>query len=310
VAPLPSRETLPTASEQRCPKCDADVLFLSTCPHCGTRIRELGLPLNVLPFGAPPARGTPAAQTNQRVPRKSGIPDELIRAWDRPAQAPSRKAVKARDEFALGNGRSSVSHAVRNRGLKVFLGAAVAIGAVAAGAMALNGHKSSPPAQAASTPVQFSATVSQLNFQETFPATPTVLHTPARFDGRPYVVTSYSANAGTNDLIVSVLPFPVGKPPKTGAYKFLKGFVAHQNIVPNAGRLHAGRATRVEGLPSAWLAATANGGNWALFGVIILDGHVAWEVLEIGPATSVTSNFQQALKSFLIANPRKSFVKI
>jgi hypothetical protein len=56
------------------------------------------------------------------------------------------------------------------------------------------------------------------------------------------------------------------------------------------------------------MAATANGGNEAAFGVGILDGHILYELLVTGPSTTINGTFQAALKDFRINNPSAGIV--
>ncbi|MGH9172120.1 MAG: hypothetical protein ACRD0Z_14825 [Acidimicrobiales bacterium] len=257
------------------------------------------------PAAAPPPPGRVQAPTPQRSPKSSAIPDELTKAWDRPGHA-NRRAARAKDEFALGDGRSKTSSALHSRTLSLVVVAALALAAVAAGAILLvrhSSHESAAPA-APSAPGVYSA--GRWTFTASFPVTPASVQSSATLYGRRYTVTTFSSTSGQDAESVSVFPFPVGRP--TGdADAFLRTFVAQNSSPAAVGKVTPGKAARVQGLPALWLASSANGGTSAMFGVVILDGHVAWEIIETGPSTTVTMGFQQALKTFRIADPAKAF---
>ncbi len=227
------------------------------------------------------------------------VPPELAGAWE-PQPQPS--TARSQDNWSAG-GRSSIAIGVRMPRLAVCLVIVLAMAAVAAGTIAL--HRSNHPAQA--SPQTYS--VGRYKFVASFPTAPAVTSIAARFDRLSYTETIYSAYQGSSYSSVEVFPFPIGKPKKTTADAFLRRFVARSRTGPGGARLTPGRATTVQGLPSLWLAAAFNGGNTAFFGVIVLDGHVAYELVEMGPATTVNTDFERSLQTFRIVDPGTAFVR-
>ncbi|HEV8064469.1 MAG TPA: hypothetical protein VGP46_06540 [Acidimicrobiales bacterium] len=238
--------------------------------------------------------------------KKSQLPEELVRAWDRPSQT-DRRSTRAKDEFVVGGGRRRVF------GSRALLITAVVVlaGAGAYAATTGLGHHSTPGVSAPTAPQLPGAPgiyhAGPWVFTAKFPTNPVSVHAGARLGGKPYTLTTFSAAVGTSDTSVTVFPFPIGKL-STSADAFLRHFVSHDAAAPNGGTLKAGKSTRVQGFPALWIASTFDGGNSAMFGVVVLDGHVAWELMEMGPATTVTTSFQQELKSFRISDPGKAIV--
>jgi hypothetical protein len=242
-------------------------------------------------------------------PRQSQLPQELVRAWDRPAPA-NRRLVRAKDDFAVGTGGSRVSKKSRSRALAIAAAVALAGSAFVAGTSLLRSH-SSPQGSAPTAPVLPDApgiySAGAWTFTAKFPATPVSVRAGARLDGKGYTVTTFSASVGASNTSVSVFPFPIGKV-STDAGTFLRHFVKTNDSAPNGGTLKAGKSTTVQGYPALWIASTFDGGNSAMFGVVVLDGHVAWELIEMGPATTVTTSFQEELQGFHISDPSKAIV--
>jgi hypothetical protein len=105
---------------------------------------------------------------------------------------------------------------------------------------------------------------------------------------------------------VKVSPFPIGKPMGT-VQTFLRRLAGRQ-VSTKGVPLHSGATTKVQGLPAVWIASTSEGGNFGTFGVIILDGHVAFEVIVGGPAATVTSTFSHVIHGFRIIDPSRGVV--
>ncbi len=209
------------------------------------------------------------------------MPPELLKAWD----APKERVRPARTQDTwTSSGHSNPVGGVRLSRVAVTLGIVIAIAALAAGTLVL--HRSVNPKDAA--PATYAA--GRYSFVAAFPTAPMVTSVRARFDGKPYTETMYAASDGSTYSSVRVFPFPIGSP-RTSAFTFLRRFVARNHAGPRGGSLRAGRTTMVQGLPSLWLADAFDGGNTAFFGVIVLDGHVAYELIEMGPATTVNMDF-------------------
>lgn len=300
-------------NDARCRQCDADVLFLSTCPHCGAStgkpeppvLRQTAAVPPVPAVIVPPALAESARPQNRAV--KSGLPVELTRAWQGPQDRRSRtdEWTAAREGERGHNLASKGSHQVTSkRLLGAVFAALVALGAVAVG-VSVATHTQQPVQSLTRVPQTFNA--AGWVFQANFPSTPSAARLGASLYGKHYTETFYTSTSATDDMTVAVVPFPVGMPTMS-ADAFLRGFVGK---APKAGggHLRTGRATEIQGLPSLWLAATGDGGNMATFGVVILDGHVAYEILVTGSAVSVNTAFSAAVHSFRIVDPAKGIVK-
>lgn len=144
-------------------------------------------------------------------------------------------------------------------------------------------------------------------FVASFPSHPAVSRVSTSLMRSKYTATVYSAVTNGSDVTVGVYPFPLGVP-KMSANTFLRTFVSQQGVRRVTGAL-MGSSQTFQGLPAVSFAQTSNGGNMADFGTVVLDGHVAYVVLVSGPATTVTSAFQHALRSFRIVDPARGIVK-
>jgi len=146
-------------------------------------------------------------------------------------------------------------------------------------------------------------------FTADFPSSPSVVRLRTSLDGTPYIATFYSAVSSSVDMNVAVYPYPLGKPSSVSAATFLRRAVTSAGQSPVHRKLQPGTSTNVQGLPALWLAATFDGGTMASFGVIVLDGHVAYEIVLSGPSTTINASFRQALDAFRIVDPAKGIVK-
>jgi hypothetical protein len=114
--------------------------------------------------------------------------------------------------------------------------------------------------------------------------------------------------SGATDVTVGVYPFPIGVPKMSGR-AFLHVFASHPGSAPGGASLGSGRSTTIQGLPALWLAATTGGGTSAGRSVLVLDGHVAYQILVTGPATSVTTTLGQIVRSFKILDPNRAILR-
>jgi hypothetical protein len=354
---LPSRHEIDLGvNDLRCRACDADVLFLSTCPNCGAPTNRdsyekpskrgggrsggggsaavagggtrgsasagsasgaggrsgtgrAGRSGAASVIGASSAVGTSAAfgpssaaggrtgcSSTAGAADRNAIPAALLRAWEQPkaSKGPSR----------LGQVRWRKLGAVS--ALIVVLGVAGATVAITRAAHPPTAATSSPltrPA-AATTPRIFAG--EGFPFIAQFPVTPVISSQQAVFAGRSYTETTYTGSSLRSDVVVTVRPFPIGKPMGT-AQTFLRRLAGRQ-VSTKGVRLRSGATTKVQGLPAVWIASTSEGGNFGTFGVIILDGHVAFEVIVGGPATTVTFTFSHVMHGFRIIDPSRGVV--
>jgi len=304
------------ASEQRCRVCDADMLFLSSCVFCGTPVGEVRPPALLVPVGA-------------RVASRGAIPDELTRAWalkertqrSHPGSRRGRvggvgPTESVRTPVAAPDGWLAATRRSRRLGdvsrSRWALAIVLALGVAAAAVMAsmTTGQLSPPSAGApqghhAEAPQRYDA--GGWTFAADFPSAPSVVRLRSSLDGRPYIATFYSAVSPKADMDVGVYPYPIGKPTMS-ALTFLRRESTGAGRSPVRVRLRPRATTTFQGLPALWLATTSDGGNKASFGVIVLDGHVAYEVVLTGPSSTVNESFQQALKTFRIVDPARAMV--
>lgn len=239
-----------------------------------------------------------AARTRSRAV----IPDELTRAWDRPGES-RRVAPSSADEWvAAARHAPPVRIASRSRILWV-LAIILVAGAATVGVMTTRGGSSSPARTAAPQSYQASG----FPFAVSFPVAPSVSHIRLQLMNVPYTATLYSATSGTTDVAVGVYPFPIGVPKMSGQ-AFLRIFASHPGSAPAEARLRSGRSATIQGLPALWLAASANGGASAGFSVLVLDGHVAYEILVTGPSTSVTTTLGQIVRTFRVLDPNRAIL--
>jgi hypothetical protein len=146
-------------------------------------------------------------------------------------------------------------------------------------------------------------------FAANFPAAPSVTRLPTSLSGKRYTTTFYSAVSVKFDMVVGVYPFPIGKP-TTSALTFLRHAVTRPRHSPVSVRLRPGTSTTVQGFPSVWLAPTSDGRNTTSYGVIVLDGHVAYEIVVKGPSSTADASFRLALRTFRIVNPSRAVVAL
>jgi hypothetical protein len=289
-------ETNPNRSLQVCAVCDADVLFLTTCPACGTPTGSTVAPARTTGQTGQVLSYAEAARARSRTP----LPDELTRAWQAPAPR-TRPATKSDDWTASGSGRKRTLRLARPLAaigalLVVALGISVAVTQLA------DHHSNSLLSPPALTPPQRYVT-SGLPFEATFPATPVVSHDQLLLLKLPYTATVYSATSGSSTVSIGVYPLPLGKAGHFSVRDFVRSFLAASDSTPAGTTLKAEGITKVHGMAEVSLATTTSGGRSAGFGTLVLDGHIAYEILAIGPASTVDSTFQQVMRHFRIVNP-------
>jgi hypothetical protein len=337
---LPSRHEIDLGvNDLRCRACDADVLFLSTCPNCGAPTNRDsyekpskrgggrsggGVSAAVAgggmrgsasagsasgaggrtggsstaggsSGGSSAAGGRTGGSSTAGAADRNAIPAALLRAWEQP------KAFKGPSR--LGQ--------VRWRKLGAVSALIIVLG-VAGAAVAIT-RAAHPPTAATSSPVTRPAAITPrifagegFPFIAQFPVTPVISSQQAVFAGRSYTETTYTGSSLQSDVVVTVSPFPIGKPMWT-AQTFLRRLAGRQ-VSTKGVRLRSGATTKVQGLPAVWIASTSEGGNFGTFGVIILDGHVAFEVIVGGPATTVTFTFSHVMHGFRIIDPSRGVV--
>jgi len=323
-------------------------LFCGTAVRAASGPDPLVLPAVVppapptLPAGAPRA-AMASAPGAARAAARGAIPDELTRAWERnkersrqtprgsrqgpnlsaplragpvapasartgsPNLAPGRGSTarqRVRDEWVAVPPRTrliAVYASRLRRALAIVLVLALATGGVIA-AMAMS-HKSAPVAAAA----QHHYDAGGWTFAADFPSTPSVTRFRSSLGGKPYTATFFSAASHSFDMVVGVYPFPIGKP-VTSARTFLRRELTGPHHSPVSVRLRPGTSTTVQGLPSVWLAPTLDAGSMASFGVIVLDGHVAYEIVVKGPSSTADATLKRTLLAFRIVDPARATV--
>ncbi len=289
-------ETSPSRRHQVCAVCDADVLFLPKCPACGT------------PTGSTVAPPSAGGQTGQvlsyaeaaRARSRTVLPDELTRAWQPPA--PSGRAAHRSDDWTASGSaaKRTLRRARPLAAIAVVLAIAIAISIAVT--QASDHHTASvlsPPVL--SSPQRYVAT--GLPFEATFPTKPVVSHDQLRLLNLPYTATVYSATAGSSTVSIGIYPLPLGKPGHFSVGAFVRNFLGAGGVTPAGTTLSSDGITKVDGMATVFLAATTDGGASAGFGRLVLDGHIAYEILAIGPATTIDSTFQQVMRHFRIVNP-------
>lgn len=299
MATLDERNSSSKRVQLRCRECGSDVRPAASCPACGAPAGP-GLPTAVA--GSGPLSRAEAA----RLQSRAHIPDELRRAWDQPPE--QRPASAARTEEVLGH-RQSAAHAKAHRKARhgrALLVVAAAVVVVAGGVAILVTRTTTQHQQASLTPPTLTPTTrapaQSLPFVAAFPSTPSTTQTRLTLDKVPYTATLYSAVGGGSAVTVGVFPFPLGRYGRFDARAFLTSVVERGDLGTHA-RLRVSGVTTVQGLPATWVASTAGGGTSAVFGVVVLDGHIAYELLASGPATTVTATFHHVLDGFKIISP-------
>jgi hypothetical protein len=208
-----------------------------------------------------------------------------------------------RDEWVSASrrtGRLAVYRSRLGRTLAIVLALAIVTGGVMV-AMAM----SRPSLPSAAAPPRYDA--GGWTFSVDFPSAPSVTRFRTSLGGKPFTATFFSAVSGKFDMVVGVYPFPIGKP-TTSAQTFLRREVTNPRHSPVSGRLRPGPSTTVQGFPSVWLAPTLDGGRTASFGVIVLDGHVGYEIVVKGPSSAAEARLRQALRTFRILDPSRARV--
>jgi hypothetical protein len=223
-----------------------------------------------------------------------------------PDLAPKRVSAarqKVRDDWVAVNRRSR-RLAVYGSRLRRALAIVVALAVVTAGVMVAMTMSGSSPSVAGA---QQRYDAGGWTFAADFPSAPKVTHFRSSLGGKPYTATFYSADSHNLEMVVGVYPFPIGKP-VTSARTFLRRELTGAAHSPVSVRLRPGPSTTVQGLPSVWLAPTFDGHATATFGVIVLDGHVAYEIVLKGPSSTGDASLQQIVHTFRIIDPARARV--
>jgi hypothetical protein len=279
----------PSKRNDLCRRCGTVIDFLSTCPNCGTVAGidptladgdNVGIPK--LTLVAPPvetARTVPArAQPAGFVPpRRSALPEELVRAWDISATPKIKPSVARRRQ-------------------RIFLGVLVVlvVAGVAAGVVAsvMRGSPTTPP------PVQ-SYQAPGAPFRAAFPAPTVETHATLSLVGIPYASTAYTAFSGNQMFSATVYPFPVGKPSMT-AVQFLRKFTG-QLAASDQLSVPGSTPTVFRGLPAlSALLVSPHGGQYTKL-LAVLDGHIAY-VLMVSGTSQVPAGYGSFVSSFRLLN--------
>jgi hypothetical protein len=209
---------------------------------------------------------------------------------------------KVRDDWVAVNRRSR-RLAVYGSRLRRALASVVALAVVTGGVMVAVTMSHSSPGIAGA---QHRYDAGGWTFAADFPSAPKVTHFGASLGGKPYTSTFFSVVSPNSEMIVGVYPFPIGKP-VTSARTFLRRELSGAAHSPVSVRLRPGPSTTVQGLPSVWLAPTFEG-RLATYGVIVLDGHVAYEIVLKGPSATTDASLQQVVNTFRIIDPARARV--
>lgn len=278
----------PSQRNDLCRRCGTVIDLLSTCPSCGTvagidPTLADGETANMpkLTLVAPPmggARTAPAKSqpTGWVPPRKSALPEELVRAWDISASP-------------------KVKPSVAKRRRRIFLGAVVllVVAAVTAGVVAavMRGGAPAPQVRTYQAP--------GAPFKAAFPAPTVESHAPLRLAGLPYESTAFTAFSGDQMFSATVYPFPLGRPTMS-AIQFLRNFT-HQVAASHALSVPGSTPTVYRGLPALSALLVAPGGREFIKLLAVLDGHVAY-VLMVSGTTQVPAGYGSFVSSFQLLN--------
>jgi hypothetical protein len=275
----------PSQRNDLCRRCGTVIDFLSTCPSCGTVAgidptladgANVGIPK--LTLVAPPVDSahTPPAKEQPSgwvPPRRSALPEELVRAWDISAVPKVKPSVAKRRRRAL-------------LGIAVLL----VVAGVAAGVVVTvtRGTSAGPPPvtsyQAPGAP-----------FRAAFPAPTVETHATLRLVGIPYESTAYTAFSGSQMFSATVYPFPLGKPTMT-AVQFLRKFT-HQVAAARELSVPGSTPTVFRGLPAlSALLVSPHGGQYTKL-LAVLDGHIAY-VLMVSGTSQVPPGYGSFVSSF------------
>lgn len=315
-------------SSQRCAVCDADVLFLSVCPACGSptgNATAAAAPGAVAASVAAPAAAAAAAGPGARMGQmvsfadaararnKTALPDELIKAWQPvpPVRHPRRDEFVAASSSSRWRGGSRRSRILAAAAAIVVAAAAVGVqlshGTVAPPGHDALTHGTAPAARSThasgSGPAMSRYEAAGMPFSAAFPSAASMSRQHLRLLHLPYVATSYTSISAGTMVSVGVYPLPIRFGARVPLGTFVRSFLRLSGVVPPGSKVSAGHMTKLQGLDSVMVAGTADGGLSATFGAIVLDGHIVYEVLATGPATSVDQTFQKFLARFRIADP-------
>ncbi len=280
----------------RCRVCDADILFLSSCPACGA-------PSDSPPKGAlDPAGAGPAVAAGSvlgdgarsRTPQPAGRPPLS------PVPGSSGRPMRPSDEWTTAADRAVTGRARR---LTIALGL---VAALAVGAGLVASGLTSRIRQPGATPNLLPPRLFRgggFPFTASLPSAPATSHTRLVLANRRYVATVYSSAAGGVTASIGVYPFPVGSPARFHLRSFVSAFLAKGSA--QRGGLSMARTTRVEGMKAVPL--TGVGGRAGGIGMVVLDGHVAYEVLVLGPSRLAAPLFREVMAHFRVAHPSLGF---
>jgi hypothetical protein len=305
---------------QRCAVCDADVLFLVVCPACGSPTGNDGRtpppPPAPPPVAWPPAGVDGGAKTGTmvsfadaaRIRNGGALPDRLVQAWA-PVPGTGMSPSASGDDFAVARRRRTTL--VSSRSGLVVLGVVVVVALAAALGLQLAHLGRQPadgiPPQGSNPPAVSRYEAGGLPFTAAFPVAPTLSHERLSLLGLGYVASSYTAESSGTVLSVGVYPLPVGFGTPVPAATLVRNFLRLDGAEPSGTSVSAGAMTKIDGLDAAMLAGTADGGRVASFGALVLDGHVVYELLVTGPATTVDQTFGTFLARFRIVDPELGF---
>jgi hypothetical protein len=263
-----------------------------------------------------------------RARNRTVLPEELLRAWEPPAaerHLNTERHVDRSDEFAGAHAPGGKSG---GRGRRLAIGAAALVVVVAGSvtAVVLTHHSSpsksatqaqtkthqtsppvSPPGAQHSAPAARHYSADGMPFSAVFPRTPKVSHSHLSVLNHPITSVSYTASAGGTTESVGVFPLPIGNPLSFNLRRFARAFLGVSGTAPAGTTLSAGAESRIQGLATVMVAATSAGGQWATFGAIVFDGHVAYEVLATGPSTKVDAAFHSLMTHFRVSHPALGF---
>ncbi|MHB8243733.1 MAG: hypothetical protein ACYDGN_00065 [Acidimicrobiales bacterium] len=302
-----ARNSSGASDRQRCGICDADVLFLTVCPACGAPV---GSRVPVLTDAASSERPQPARVSSfaevARAQSRTPLPEQLIRAWEPPGP---RRTPPRPDEWTSGGKRRHLRRTTsvpRSRLSVVLLIALVVLGGSIAALQLSNraGHGRLGPPMLTSPRIY---DMSGNPFQAAFPSHPTTRALPLHLLRLRYTASLYSSISGSSTVMVGVYPLPVGNPKNFRSGPLIRTLLATAGSVSAGTTLHGGVSATIQGLRSEWIATTTSGGQRSSFGVLVLDGHVVYEVLVTGPATTADITFHRFLRHFKITNPAGGF---
>ncbi len=286
----------------RCRVCDADILFLSTCPACGAPADTAPTPDGALHRAGPgPVPATGSAQVvrlGDATRPRSRTPQAAGRAPARAAPASSGRPTRPPDEW-------TAAAPARTGGAKRLTAALGLVAVLAIGAGLVASGLSSRARQQGATPSLLaprSFRAGGFPFTAALPSAPAASHNHLRLAAKGYVATVYSSASDGVTVSIGVYPFPVGSPAGFHLRSFVSAFLTKS---AQHGTLSMARTTRFDGVKAVRLAGV--GGRTGGIGMVVLDGHVAYEVLVLGPSSLAVPLFHEVMAHFRIAHPSLGF---